>query len=122
MKEPYELQSYQQALRDKMLAGGFRQGELKLVAAGRQSGKSILNEMYNRFVSQMPIPQPKFEILAQAQVDDATWYTVACTKEVGSWLEKQPKELQYAHTNLQWFSNNVDIHEKLYTLMALRWS
>jgi len=122
MKNPYELHSYQKALHDKMLAGGFRPSELTLFTSGRQTGKSMLNAMYAEMVSRMSIPQPKFEILDKAQVDGDIWYTVACTREVSSWVREQPKDLQYTHATQEWVSNKFDIHEKLYTVMALRWS
>lgn len=122
MKNPYELHSYQKALHDKMLAGGFRPSELTLFTSGRSTGKSMLNAMYAEMVSRMSIPQPKFEILDKAQVDGDIWYTVACTREVSSWVREQPKDLQYTHATQGWVSNKFDIHEKLYTVMALRWS
>lgn len=121
MKTPDEPKSYQQALHDKMLAGGFRPSELKLFAAGRQTGKSMLNEMYEKIVSQMSILQPKFEINSKAEVDGAIWYTVSCNEEVGTWLRSQPKELQYEALASGWVLAQFDIHEKLYTAMALRW-
>ncbi len=123
MKNPYELHSYQKALHDKMLAGGFRPSELTLFTSGRSTGKSMLNAMYAEMVSRMSIPQPKFEILDKAQVDGDIWYTVACTREVSSWLRSQPKELHFetlAHKPA--VMAQFDIHEKLYTVMALRWS
>ena len=119
MKTTDEPQSYQQVLHDKMLAGGFRPSELKLFAAGRQTGKSMLNQMYIKI--QMSIPQPNFEINSKAEVDGAIWYTVSCNKEVSTWLRSQPKELQYEALASGWVLTQFDIHEKLYTAMALRW-
>jgi hypothetical protein len=46
MKE-FDLKPYQQALFDKISAGGLKPGELSIFSAGRQSGKSMLNAMYS---------------------------------------------------------------------------
>ena len=108
---------YQQALIDHRLMGGFKRGEMALCySAGRQTGKSMLNQMYGSITT-----PAKFTILDQAPVDGATWYTVSCATEVSIWLREQPKELHHealAHGHWPQF----DIHEKLYTLLALRWS
>jgi|APFre7841882793_1041355.scaffolds.fasta_scaffold194807_1 hypothetical protein len=94
--------------------GGVKQGELMIFTAGNRSGKSYLDAWFDMSSS------TKFTILDQAQVDSDTWYTVSCTKEVCIWMREQSEELQYWHTDLTW--NKIDIHEKLYTLMALKWS
>ncbi len=66
----------------------------------------------------------KFSIIDQAPVDGETWYTVTCIKEVSAWLREQPEELWHEHIDfrLMHYSNKIDIHEKLYTMMALKWS
>ena len=119
MKAIYDVLPYQQTLIDKMQAGGFKQGELMLFAAGRQTGKSMLNQVYGSMMT-----PAKFTILDQAPVDGATWYTVSCANEVSTWLREQSKELQHSHidNNRYFFVTKFDIHEKLYTLLALRWS
>ena len=113
------MHTYQKALYDKLQAGGFKHGEIMLFSAGRQSGKSYLNQWFGSMTT-----PAKFSILDQAQVDSDTWYTVKCTKEVSAWLREQSKELQYSHIDARWFAhtNQFDIHEKLYTMMALKWS
>ena len=102
---------------------GFKSGELVVsYAAGRRMGKSMLKQLYyDNFSAQQ---SSKFMILDQAQVDGETWYTVTCIKEVSAWIRNQPKELQYSHIDKAWteYANKFDIHEKLYTLLALRWS
>ena len=110
---------YQTALLDKLNQGGVKQGEIMLFAAGRRTGKSMLNQWFGSMTT-----PAKFSILNQAQVDGDTWYTVKCTKEVSAWLREQSKELQYSHIDARWFThtNQFDIHEKLYTLLALKWS
>jgi hypothetical protein len=109
---------YQTALWDKLNQGGFKQGEIMLLAAGRKNGKSMLNQMFGSMMK----PVTKFEINAKAEVDGATWYTVSCTKEISEWLRTQPKELQYEALAHGWVLSQFDIHEKLYTMLALKWS
>jgi hypothetical protein len=82
--------------------GGVKKGEMMIFTAS------------SKFIPS------KFTILDQAQVDGETWYTVSCAKEVCIWMREQPEELQYWHRDLMW--NKIDIHEKLYTWMALRWA
>jgi hypothetical protein len=119
----YTPLTYQQTMMNMMQAGGFKPGELMLFAAGRQTVKS----MYYSYAAQknrsMTTPA-KFSILDQAQVDGATWYTVSCSKEVSAWMRVQPEELQHSHIDIKWFmhTSKFDIHEKLYTLLALKWS
>lgn len=119
--EAYDLKPYQQALLDKISAGGFKQGELMLFAAGRQTGKSMLNAMYGTMMEQS---RPKFQITDQAEVDGATWYTVTCVREVSAWIRTQPKELQHSHIDQNWtlYGNKFDMHENLYSILALKWS
>ena len=102
--------------------GGFKHGELMLFTAGRQTGKSMLNQMYEYGLMTVKIRRPKFEIIAKAEVDDATWYTVSCTKEISEWLRSQPKEWHYEALVHGWVLSQFDIHEKLYTMLALKWS
>lgn len=113
------MKTYQQALYDKLQAGGVKQGEPKLFATGRQSGKSMLNQMFTSATL-----RPKFVIHTQAQVDGETWYTVGLNKEVCEWLHTHPAELFHEYPGEIWrFSvYEYDIHEKLYTMLALRWS
>ena len=101
------------------ITGGFKHGELIVFAAGRQTGKSMLNEMYGSMT------QPNFKIQTQAQVDGVTWYTVFCrTYETAKWVRLQDRALWYEHIHKKWdvIHNTFDIHEKLYTMLALRWS
>jgi hypothetical protein len=97
--------------------GGFKHGELMLFAAGQQTGKSMLNQMYGTFPT---IAQ--FSITAKAEVDGDTWYTVICSREVSEWLRSQSRELWYEPLAHGFHFTQFDIHEKLYTLLALRWS
>jgi archaellum biogenesis ATPase FlaH len=112
------MYTYQHALYDKLQAGGFKQGEIMLFAAGRQTGKSMFNQMYGSMMK----PVTEFEITAKAEVDGATWYTVSCTKDISEWLRSQSRELQYEALAHGFHFPQFDIHEKLYILLALKWS
>ena len=110
---------YQKTLIDHLQAGGFKRGEISIIMSGRRAGKSMLNQMYGSMTT-----PAKFTILDQAPVDGATWYTVSCANEVSTWLREQSKELQHSHidNNRYFFVTKFDIHEKLYSMMALKWS
>lgn len=99
------------------MTDGVKQGEILLFASARQTGKSMLNLCVS-----MMTPVTKFEINAKAEVDGATWYTVSCTKDISEWLRTQPKELRYEALAHGWVLSQFDIHEKLYTMLALKWS
>jgi hypothetical protein len=109
--------TYQQALYDKLQAGGFKQGEIMLFAAGRQTGKSQLNQMYGSMLI-----SAQFSITAKAEVDGDTWYSVICSRAVSEWLRSQSRELQYEALAHGFHFPQFDIHEKLYILLALKWS
>lgn len=117
----FDLKPYQQALFDKISAGGLKPGELSIFSAGRQTGKSMLNAMYGKLMEQS---RPRFQIIDQAKVDGATWYTITCVREVSEWVREYPKELQYSHIDKNWtvYNNKFDIHEELYSMLTLRWS
>lgn len=99
--------------------GGFskRPVELIILVASRGSGKSQLD---NFFI----MNKPKFKIHGQAKVDGATWYAVGCSPEASTWIRGQDKTLFYEHIDQSWQLqlNRFDIHEKLYSMLALKWS
>lgn len=93
-------------MNNMLKTGGVKKGEMMIFTSGLPS---------------------KFTIHDQAQVDGATWYTVSCAKQVSIWMREQSEELQQDNCDAKYdfgtmYSNMYDIHEKLYTLMALRWS
>lgn len=70
------------------------------------------------------LTMPNFKILHQCQVDGDTWYTVSCRLAAAKWIRSQDRELWHEHINGQWevIHNTFDIHEKLYTMLALKWA
>lgn len=65
-----------------------------------------------------------FEILGKCIVDGDWWYTVQVDPIAATWVKQQPRSLWYDHLTPNHYKvvNTFDIHEKVYTLLALRWS
>jgi hypothetical protein len=82
----------------------------------------MLNEVFRK--QHLVYGQLNFKIRDQSQVDGITWYTVSCTRAVAKWIRSQDREIWHEHINgkRDVFHNTFDIHEKLYTLLALKWS
>jgi hypothetical protein len=99
------------------MTDGFKPGELMFFTAGRQTGKSMLNQWYGSTLT-----SAQFSITAKAEVDGDIWYTVICSREVSEWLRSQSRELQYEALAHGFHFPQFNIHEKLYTLLALKWS
>ena len=66
-----------------------------------------------------------FEVLDQATVDGATWYTVSCRKDVSMWVREHGIENKewFDHIDSKWMlhKNVFDMHEELYTYLKLSW-
>ena len=65
-----------------------------------------------------------FEIHSSAQVDDETWYTVQVTPRVTKWIREQNSSMWYSHKTANNYKvlDTFDIHNKLYTMMAIKFS
>ena len=85
--------------------------------------KKMQEEIDEQFTSQW-MYKPRVKIHDQSTVDGATWYTVGCSYETSRWLRSQDRELWHEHIEKNWagYHNIFDVHEKLYTMMALKWS
>lgn len=72
--------------------------------------------------------EPNFKILHKCTVDGEQWYTVSCLRGTSKWLRETYREqedrLWFQNIDSQWHINfNVfDVHEKIYTMLALRWA
>ena len=68
--------------------------------------------------------KPNFFIRDESVVDGKIWYTVGCFDDTSQWLRSQDRELWHEHVEQLWgvYHNTFDIHEKLYTMLALKWS
>lgn len=68
--------------------------------------------------------KPHVKIQDKGVVDGEIWYTVYCSYEASQWIRRQSRTLWYEHINGKWdvIHNTFDVHEKLYTMLALKWS
>ena len=73
-----------------------------------------------------PIPQVSldhFIILDTGTVDGEQWHTVRVSTQVGTWLMRNYKDHQHKLWSFSGsYLNLFDIHEKLYTILAVTWS
>ena len=85
--------------------------------------KKMQEEIDEQFMSQW-IYKPNFFIHDESVVDGATWYTVGCYDDTSQWLRTQDQKLWHEHINNKFLVINhlFDIHEKLYTMLALKFS
>lgn len=96
-------------------ATGWRKGQITTVMAGRQTGKSTFMDIAN---------PPAIRILDSATVDGETWYTVQCKPIVSGWVQEQDPNMWHRHVNENFWTkhfNVFDMHEKLYTMLILKW-
>lgn len=118
----YKLHNWQKDFFDKMQTG-VRNGEMFIITTGRNVGKSAYRDTWNSVFNQH-MTEHNFKIHDKAIVDGEQWYTVGCRKDVSAWLRTQPKGLWHEHIDARWtiHLNQFDIHEKIYTQLALKWS
>lgn len=100
-----------------MTAQGWRKGQINVLMAGRHIGKSKFMDIVN---------PPAIRILDSAIVDGETWYTVQCKPSlVSGWVQEQDINLWKHHVDVdqRWYIhfNVFDMHEKLYTMLMLKW-
>jgi hypothetical protein len=67
-----------------------------------------------------------FKVLDTTTVDNATWYSVQCSSAIAKWLHEDYKDKEdnywYHHpSRSKLFDNIFDIHEKIYTILSLKW-
>lgn len=125
----FKLLSYQQSVWDKISHGGFKQGQIALYAAGRQTGKSNLNAWFQNNLCKeilLPMrPEPKYKF------SRANWYVAEYDwvhqSEVYEWCRQQfgPHPM-YPDAWSRWYNKyNEKIHfrdAKDYEWFMLRWS
>lgn len=64
-----------------------------------------------------------FKIVDQSIVDSELWYTVRVNRhDCAKWIRDSKSEWQYEHAYMGPVGTLFDIHEKLYTLLSLRWA
>jgi hypothetical protein len=90
-----------------------------VVMTGFQSKKQVARIMPKPKVI---TPIPNYKIIDQALVDNEQWYTVRVYKTpIMSWLRNSDKKWQWEHSNNGVSGIRFDMHEKLFTLLALKW-
>jgi hypothetical protein len=112
----------QQALLDKLSQGGFKRGEMSIISAGRQTGKSYYYQYAQRWQAMQDDQGPKHQIIDSAEVDGTQWHTVRCKPEVSTWIRTH-SDSWHEHIDARWniHRNIFDISEELYMMMVLRW-
>lgn len=65
-----------------------------------------------------------FEIRESALVDGEEWHTVQVTPRVTKWIHEQNTNMWYSHKTASKYKvlDTFDIHTKLYTIMAIKFS
>lgn len=106
-----KLYPYQVDMINKI--AGFKAGEMSIISAGRQTGKSYFADMYNTVFK-----LPAYKKMSIAKVDDAEWVTVQCNREIAAWVREQNTKYWYEH-NSNSFGSSFDLHSKLYTMLKL---
>jgi hypothetical protein len=87
----------------------------------------IAKRMQEEIDEQMITPRGynlPIKIHDQSIVDGETWYTVSCSHVASRWMRSQDRTLWHEHIQNKWdvIHNTFDVHEKLYTMLALKWS
>jgi hypothetical protein len=100
----------------KNVTGGIHPGEMMIFSSGRRTGKSYYNQM-------LMDQTQSYKDITHATVDDYEWYTVKCNKETAAWVRQQNKDMWYEHIDSNWtiYKNMFDMHEKIYTMMLLKY-
>ena len=124
------LNQYQKDLFRKYMAvdiesGGFKPGEVAVMMSSRRAGKSQLVEYYHNWKAIFEdAVMPAFHRVTGAIVDGEQWYTVQCRKDVSKWVRTLDEKHWQEHIDQRGYMdfNIFDMHEKLYTMLAVKWS
>lgn len=94
--------------------------EMKIIMNGRQIGKSYMAQMWTEVFAY----EDFYQKIDQAIVDNEQWFTVKCSPGISKWVKSQPKNMWYEHIDKNWqvYKNAFDIHEKIYTMLQLKYS
>jgi hypothetical protein len=132
VSEGIEPLPYRQALWDRLSQGGFKQGQMTLYSAGRQSGKSMLNAYYGKIYSinlcnEILLPMKP---ASKYKFSRAKWYEAKLPRDgqgAFNWCVKQfGPEPKNTDAWTRWYFNvNRTFRfrdEKDYVMFILRWS
>jgi hypothetical protein len=96
--EGIEPLPYQQALWDKLSQGGFKQGQMTLYSAGRQSGKSYLNAYLNTWFQNnlcQEIVLPEQEYIQELKISFGNLAT--------NRIKQKKKVKKYQFSRAEWY-------------------
>jgi len=71
------------------------------------------------------IQKRRFEVVDTGTVDGEQWFVVSVEPKITPWIREQETTMWYEHTAGTYnyrVLDTFDVHEKLYTLMSLRWA
>jgi hypothetical protein len=113
-----QLQPWQQDMLTKL--DGIKTGEMFVIASGRQIGKSYVNA----FMKELYYMATPYRYISEATVDGEKWYTVTGQKPVCTWIRTQDSKFWHEHIDSTWHIsyNTFDIHEKIYTMLGMKFS
>ena len=98
---------------------GFKTGEMAIISAGRQSGKSYYNQFMQNYLTELY--SPAYEQIGEGVVDGDLWLTVKCNNETAAWVRGQNKKYVYEHSTSSPLAM-FDVHEKLYTMLKIKFT
>jgi hypothetical protein len=121
--------SYQRALWNRLSQGGFKQGQMMIISAGRQTGKSYLNQWYGNNLCKeifLPMkPEPKYKFTRAnwyvAEYDNKHHFEVLewCAQQFGPYPERPDAWSRWVNM----YSEKIHFRdEKDYVFFMLRWS
>lgn len=76
-------------------------------------------------VPQKAVQINRIEVVDSTLVDGERWFVVTVEPKVTPWIREQDSAWWYEHTigkHSYRVLDTFDVHEKLYTLMSLRWA
>lgn len=106
-------------------SGGFKAGEMMVLTAGRNTGKSQIMQYMSNWNAIFGEPTPAFTVVdAGTKVDGEPWCTVKCRKDVSAWVRTMDNKNWYEYIDQRGYmdSNIFDMNEKLYTMLAIKFS
>jgi len=78
---------------------------------------------YSTVVPLKAVQKNSYEIIDRGNVDNEIWYVVQVEPNVARWMRTQNKDLWYDYKVGSYrVLDTFDVHEKLYTMLAMRWA
>lgn len=78
---------------------------------------------YSTLLPLKAVQKNSYEIIDRGLVDNEQWYVVQAEPKVARWMRTQNKDLWYDYKVGSYrVLDTFDVHEKLYTMLAMRWA